>query len=386
MNGAEVIADKTAIAQLSDTPPAILVHSSSVNKQKPPRTAPIPATAQPVSLTALTPSHVIQHFNADEWEAFVLEALAASEPRYARIERRGGAGDQGRDVIACTANTPHAGPFDLYQCKAYGKAIGLGDVWLELMKLCAFTHRGEYPVPRQYRFAAPHGVTTPLGNLLDNPVMLRRQLIEHWATRNESKAPKGQNFPLTPDLRAYVNRFDFSIVHYRPINELLDLHKKTPHWSTRFKRDYPARPKADAPPSIVQPHEMRYVRQLLDAYGQQVGTTLADVTALSSSQTLYQHFHGCRTDFFMADGLNRFYRDQSAEGAFEHVKEQVEQGIRNTVLAPHRNGYYRVCATLSQAAGLALAQTEWCYCVQPGDKSGLCHHLANDDKLTWVQP
>jgi len=88
----------------------------------------------------------------------------------------------------------------------------------------------------------------------------------------------------------------------------------------------------------------------------------------------------------MADSLNRFYRDQFPEGAFEHVKEQVEQGVRNTVLAPHANGYYRVCATLNQAAGLAMAQTEYVYCVQPGDKSGLCHHLANDDKLKWVQP
>ena len=88
----------------------------------------------------------------------------------------------------------------------------------------------------------------------------------------------------------------------------------------------------------------------------------------------------------MADGLNRFYRDAQFPGAFEHVKAQVEQGIRNTVLRPHSNGYHRVCEVLAQAALLPLAKTEYEYCVVPGDKQGICHHLANDDIIKWVQP
>ncbi len=344
------------------------------------------ASKQLVSLSVLTPPQVIQHFSADDWEAFVLEALGASEPKYARIERRAGAGDMGRDVIAYSVDPPQIGPIDVYQCKAYGQSLGLSDIWTELGKLCVFTQRGDFPLPRKYRFAAPQGVTTPLGNLLDRPLELRSKLIERWATQCESKVSQGQTFPLTGALKRYVEQFDFSIVYYCTVNDLLDLHKKSSHWHTRFKRDYPERPKADAPPHDPQPHEMRYVRQLLDAYGQHTGTTLTDIAALVTNQTLSQHFHGCRTDFFMADGLNRFYRDQFPEGAFEHVKSQVEQGVRNTALAPHQSGYHRVCATLSQAAGLALAQTEYVYCVLPGDKSGLCHHLANDDKLKWVQP
>lgn len=334
----------------------------------------------------LTPPQVIQHFNEDDWESFVVEALGGSEPKYARVERRAGAGDKGRDVIAYTKEPPDVAPLDIYQCKAYAKPLGLSDIWTELGKLCVYTQRGDFPVPRFYRFAAPHNVTTPLGNLFDKPDELRKRLIENWTAQCESKVSQGQTFPLTGALKKYVDGFDFGIVHYCPVTTLLDLHKKTPHWHTRFKRDYPQRPAPDVPPTQPQPHEMRYVRQLLDAYGQHAGVTLADVTSLGAHQTLSEHFHGCRTDFFMADGLNRFYRDQFPEGAFEHVKDQVHQGVRNTALAPHANGYHRVCATLTQAAGLALAQTEYVYCVQPGDKSGLCHHLANDDKLKWVQP
>lgn len=361
------------------------MYTTPVAKRPADRTS-TPATAHAVSWSVLTPPQVIQHFNEDDWEAFVLEALGEYVPKYARVERRGGAGDKGRDVIACTADTPQAGPFDIYQCKAYGKALGLSEPWTELGKLCVFTHRGDFPMPRRYRFAAPHGVTTHLGNLLDKPDQLRDQVIERWASQCESKISQSQTFPLTGALKTYVEQFDFSIVHYCPINDLLDLHRKTSHWHVRFKRNYPTRPKADAPPPAPLPHEVRYVRQLLDAYGQHTGTVLTDIAALAAHHTLSQHFHGCRTDFFMADSLNRFYRDAQFPGAFEHIKAQVEQGIRNTALRPHPTGYHRVCATLEQAATLPLAKTEYDYCVEAGDKQGLCHHLANDDIVTWVQP
>ena len=356
-----------------------------MEEQTPEKSATTPTSTESVSLSVLTPAQVIQHFTDDEWEDFVLEALSAAEPAYARTERRGGAGDKGRDVIACTAATPDAGPWDLYQCKAYGKAIGLGDIWTELGKLCVFTYCKDYPVPRNYRFAAPHGVTTPLGNVLDKPDEIKSQLINRWKLQCESKISDAQTFPLTGDLKNHVEQFDFSIVHYRPVTELLDLHRKTTHWHVRFRRDFPDRPKPEAPPQVPQPHEMRYVRQLLDAYQQYAGTAFRDPTALESNNSLSEHFHGCRTDFFMADSLNRFYRDARFQGAFDHIKNQIHQGIRNIVLAPHQDGYRRVCATLNQAATLPLAKSDYEYCVEAGDKQGICHHLANDDKLAWIE-
>lgn len=354
-------------------------------KREPSKT-PTPASAQPVSLSVLKPAQVVQHFNDDEWEAFVLEALGAMDPPYARIERRGGAGDKGRDVMAHLDGGLQAGQCDLYQCKAYSKPLGMGNVWTELGKLCVYTYLGTYPVPRRYRFAAPHGVTTPLGNLLDKPTELKQELIERWPQHCESSISQGTTYPLDGDLKAYVEAFDFNIVHYHPLNELLDLHRKTKHWHTRFKRDYPTRPKSPTPPPEPQPHEMRYVRHLLDAYGEYRNVEMTDVRALDSDQQLSKHFQGCRTDFFMADGLNRFYRDAQFPGAFEHVKDQVEQGVRNILLSDHPHAYQRLCQTLSQASVLPLAKTDYEYCVMPGDKQGLCHHLANDDRLSWVQP
>lgn len=344
------------------------------------------AVAQPVSLSVLTPLQVITHFDADNWEAFVREALSASVPPYIRVESKGGGGDKGRDVVAHYHPSVGSNLLDIYQCKAYNKSLAFDDLATELGKLCVFTHEGVYPVPRQYRFVAPLDVTTMCGDILDNPDEIRKRLMDSWATKCESKISKSRTLPLSGNLKTYVEQFDFSIVHYRPASELLDLHQKTPHFRVRFKREYPTRGKAESPPPEPQSNEMRYVNQLLEAYGQHTGSTLANIGELSAHPNLSEHFKGCRKDFFMADGLNRFYRDAQFPGAFEHIKKQVEDGIRNTVFKPQPNGFVRVCEVLEQAAVLTLAQTEYDYCVEVGDKQGICHHLANDDKVKWVQP
>lgn len=56
--------------------------------------------AHAVSPSVLTPAVVIQTYNEDEWEEFELELAAAFEPTYAHLDRIGGAGDKGRDIVA----------------------------------------------------------------------------------------------------------------------------------------------------------------------------------------------------------------------------------------------------------------------------------------------
>jgi len=66
----------------------------------------------------------IKIFSPDEWEEFVLEWLSTKESQYVTIERLGGAGDKGRDVIGYK-NKPvnNIYNWDNYQCKQYNKAL-----------------------------------------------------------------------------------------------------------------------------------------------------------------------------------------------------------------------------------------------------------------------
>ena len=346
----------------------------------------VPAEAQPVSPSVLKPEHVIQHYDSKEWEQFVLEYLGAEEPRYGLIEPKGGAGDKGRDILAHCEEPPKPGPVDIFQCKAYDHALYPGDVWVELGKLVVYTHRGDYPVPRRYRFVAPRGIGTALGDLLKRPDELRRRLVEEWSSRCESGISEKERFPLEGELKLFLEGFDFSVVGYIPVHELLRQHNRTPQWGARFPRDTHARPPHLEPPAEIQATELRYTKQLLEAYQDHLKAPMSDVESLGTQPSLLVHFRRARADFFKAEGLNRFYRDQFPEGAFDDVKGQVFDGVVETAEGAHDDGLARVRKTLEVASVMPLAQTDYTPCVEAAHKKGLCHHLANDDRLHWVKP
>jgi hypothetical protein len=329
---------------------------------------------------------VIQTYDDAEWERFVLEWMEGFDPPYHHFDRIGGAGDKGRDIVAYTGAPNTACALDVYQCKHYEHPIQPNEIWCELGKLCVYTHSGDYRLPRRYRVVAPRGVGGKLGDLLARPLDLRGGLIERWDEKCRDKISAAGTFALEGALLEHVKAFDFSIVGYVPVHELLEQHRRTPHWHRRFKRDFPARPAPEDAPEAIQAYEFRYIRQLLDAYADHLRTPVPDVASLTAQPPLTDHLHRSRTDFFMADSLNRFYRDQFPEGAFDHIKKQILDGVIDTTNAPHADGLARVRATVQQAAQLPLARTDYEPYVEPGDKKGVCHHLSNDDKLRWVQP
>lgn len=343
------------------------------------------AATQPVCPSVLTPAQVIQTYDDVQWEEFILEYLGASKPPYVLIERKGGAGDKGRDIVAHLDLLLKAGSFDIFQCKAYLTGLTPSEIWVELGKLCVFTFRGDFPIPRCYRFVAPKGVGTSLGDLLQKPAELRSQLIENWPKHCEGKISKTDGFALIGQLKSYVENFDFSIVSYVPVNVILDQHRTTKHWHQRFKRDYPDRPKADMPPTVPTLFELQYIQQLLAAYADHLKTPVPDISSLNSHSNLVEHLHRSRTDYFMADSLNRFYRDQFPAGAFDHVVKHVFDGVIETAETDFPDALARVRETVKNAATLTLSQTEYTRYVEPGDKKGICHHLANDNKLRWVK-
>ncbi len=67
------------------------------------------------------PEDRIRLFSAAEWEGFVHEWVDSLRDDYELIERCGGAGDIGRDVITTVRNGN--GAWDNYQCKHYGNSL-----------------------------------------------------------------------------------------------------------------------------------------------------------------------------------------------------------------------------------------------------------------------
>jgi hypothetical protein len=332
----------------------------------------------------LTVRQIVGAYLPTQWEDFIEEWSLSLKPPYVKVEHIGGPGDKGRDVVCLLQEPCVTGQWDNFQCKHYNHPLMPGDVWGELAKLCFFTWNGTYPRPRRYRFVAPHDVGPKLHLFLSKPLDLRAELIKWWA--------KEGAYDLGPDpvqiegpLRAYVEAFDFSIVGCTPVNEIIEQHRKTPHWQNRFQQALPPRPKQAEIPDQPIPVESVYLGQLLRAYTQAVGRELTwpEVSALQKFST---HLKRSRRAFFRAEELYRFSRDLFPPGAFDRFKRQMYEGIADVVDADHPNGFERVVATTAAAATLQLGNCELNPLVEIGDRHGACHHLANDGVLTWVKP
>lgn len=332
----------------------------------------------------LTPQQIISCYADDQWEKFIEEWMYGFDPPYTHVARLSGPGDMGRDVVGYLGEPSSNCEWDNYQCKHYGRPLSATRIWVELAKLCYYTHLQAYTIPRKYRFVAPREVSPALIQLFLKPNELRSQLIANWQRYCESKIIS-EKVPLKGALLKHVNDFDFSIVWYVPLAEVILQHRRTQYWSLRFKRTVPSRPSVEGAPDEPQTYEARYVRQLLDAYGDVKKETFSHHKDIEPHHQYREHFRRSREKFFQAEQLNRFSRDNFPPGAFESLKQEVYDGVVDTSEREYLNGFSRVLATTDRATSIALSQNELAAHAQSGDKIGICHHLANEDRLMWVK-
>jgi hypothetical protein len=335
--------------------------------------------------TRLTPRQIIQHYFPEDWELFVREWMDGFNPPYHFKDKLGGAGDMGRDVVGYDGEPSSCGPWDNYQCKHYKQPLSPTDIYTELGKLCVFTFQKKYTVPRRYRFVAPLGVGPKLFRYLENPELLRAELIANWPAYCETKISDSESFPLTGDLKRYVESFDFSIVGYIPVDDILEQHCRTAHWSRRFQIEAPQRPENSPPPAGVQPAEAVYLKRLFEAYSDHLESAVNVVSDLQARKDLQDHYHLTREFFYSAEMLGRFSRDNFTPGAFEKVKTQVYHGVADVTRGDHSDGYKCLVATTQRSLDVPIGNTPLKPYLEPSDLQGVCHHLANDGKLRWVK-
>lgn len=330
---------------------------------------------------SIPPIERIKLFSADQWEA-VVDEWASSLPGYELVERAGGAGDKGCDVIATVDSSDPDSDWDNFQCKHYDHPLAPGDIWVELGKLCYYTHIGDYSVPRAYRFVSPRGVGTKLLNLIKKPEKLREGLIANWAAKCASQITTTKSVPLEGPLLDHVNAFDFTRIGHLPTPQLIEQHRATPYFAVRFGLGLPARPASPSPPETIAAEEIRYVGQLLTAYGDNQDTTYASPASLTVP--LMRHLQRARESFYCAEALRSFSRDTLPDGAFDNLQDQIFNGVVDTAEADHACGLTRVNATTTHATNLELTSSALLGRVEPNDRKGIVHQLANDDRLTWV--
>jgi hypothetical protein len=326
----------------------------------------------------------IRLFSDKEWELFIQEWVDSLRDDYELVEKCGGAGDMGRDVIATVKDGD--GAWDNYQCKHYQKALTPGDVWIELGKLAFYTLKGAYSQPRNYFFVAPQGVGPSLSNLLKKPHELRDGLIANWDRACRTEITKTAVVECDAVMKAHIESIDFSIFKTKPVLRIIEEHAKTRWHVARFGGGLPPRPEPELPPSVPSDDEAVFVGQLRRAYADHLKQDVKDVdVGLASRQDLRDHFHDARVEFYSAEGLRTFSRDTLPAGEFEKLQDEVHSGIRDDVRGDHADGYRRVVAAVKTARMLPLTSHPLCSRIHTRDKGGICHQLANDGKVWWVK-
>jgi hypothetical protein len=298
------------------------------------------------------------------------------------VLRFSGANDKGIDVAGFTDGKHLKGVWDNYQCKHFDKGITPGEAWPELGKILWYSFKGDYKAPRAYYFVAPKGTGTTLSQYLSNTALLKEQLKKAWDKKVKDAITSTEAIELTGDFAKHVESFDFSIFQPISVREVIDQHRATPYFLQRFGGGMPARPKPGTPPTAIQASESRYVAQLMEAYGEHKKLVFADPSTLPKGE-LSDHFNRQREQFYHAESLRVFVRDKVEHGTFESLQEEIFQGVVDISTSAHDDGYACVKAVTAAAQNLPLDAHPLGTAAFVQDKRGICHQLANDDRLKW---
>jgi len=345
----------------------------------------LPTASCVVSGPPIEPLTRLLVYNDDQWESFILEWVAEClKGKYLQVQKFGGAGDKGIDIAAFCDAQKLAGVWDLYQCKHYDHPIAPSDIWPEIGKVLWHSFSKTFAAPRAYYFVAPRDVGTKLNLLLNNSIELRTQVLEIWDPTIIDKIGKAP-VPLTGAFRDYVEKFDFSIFQSLPPRDLVEQHRSTSFFLGRFGGGLPSRPKPPGAPSEISVIESVYISKLLDAYGDHKKVPTPTLSELAQWKPLKDHFLRQREAFYHAESLRVFIRDKVEAGTFESLQTEILDAIIDVTESDHADGFECVKQALVAAQNLPLTGHALGSTALTSDKRGICHQLANEDRVKWTK-
>ncbi|MDC9513097.1 hypothetical protein PSH47_04915 [Pseudoalteromonas sp. CST5] len=326
-----------------------------------------------------TPEQRLLFFDDEKWEMFIEQCARQLqiEGNYIHVHRLGGAGDKGRDVCGYTRELPEESSWDLYQGKFYGSTLSPSAFASDLAKFLWFVFSKAYSRPSNYYICALK-VGPSLLDFTLNPNKFKAWILDEWEEKSGNFATFKKE--LTPELKSFIQNFPFEIFKIKPPAELLEIHSRSnKHW--QMFGVLPARQSNPVMPETPDTNEEQFVKALMEIYLESAQLGLPQISDIPKK--FQKHFKAQRMLFYSAEGLNRFSRDK-LPGAFDELKDQVEIGIGSTLSYPHADGLIRLKEVIDIANVLQVSANPLSNRLQAGDLGGTCHHLANENRVKWV--
>lgn len=318
---------------------------------------------------------------ATELELFVRKWVKLLENDYFYVKQFAGTGDLGRDVVGFCDKNLHQGVWDNYQCKQYGTTLNTDKCILEIAKTLYYAYSGEFTAPRYYYFVAPKGLNRKFETLIYNPNNLKKYLIENWDKYCKEKIISNNVIILNNELKNFILSFDFSNIKEIDINDMLDHRKIGFLLNEWFGHDLPEPPKGITPIDINK-NESIYINKLFKCYESESNNKINNIDDIRNSKRYFKHFNQQRERFFCSDNFKRFYRESLYGGQIEELEDDIYDGIFEVLYDEHKNSFSKMNKTLIKSTSIENHGLLSKY-LNSKIKQGICHHLANDDKIDW---
>lgn len=343
----------------------------------------LPSTPVSISGPPVTPAQRIAFYSPDDWEHFIREWAIALRPSYIQIKRLGGSNDKGADVAGFKTDEGFEGHWDCFQGKHYAKPLGWSDAFPEMLKVFAGTVNGHYRLPDLYAFLAPKGCGTGFNRLLSKPTELGQEFM------TELGKPKGVAARLDASLRDRVRSLaevtDFAMFKSVELVDAIATHRTTAYHVARFGGPLPPRPPAAGAPAAIGELETRYVGQLMGVYREAQSVDDLMPETLHNHPHLAKHFQRQRESFYSAESLRLHARDAVPPGTFEALQDDVHSGVIEIAESNHVSSMERLTQVLQASTQIDLSSHALTTISQTDDRKGICHQLANEDRLTWMR-
>lgn len=334
----------------------------------------------------LPPINKVFSMDDHSFEEFINEWLyGCYSNKYSNIQRSGGAGDKGRDIVATYKN----GDCDYFQCKHYNSPLSPSEFYIELGKLCYYTFIKAYQIPLKYYIVASHDIGPKLTDLINNTDKLKKELLNNWDSHCKQHIKQSFIIELNDDLKSHIENFNFSIIEHIPIQKIIDEHIRTIYGKIRFGGIKVQSPKNLSPTIEITKQELPYIRALLEAYSEYAKISFPDVKSLETNKTLREDLQSQRKYFYSAETIRRFVRDTfTNENDFQRLENEIYEGIKEIHEENYQNGYKRLKKDLMQASLINTSKSlldSKLNLIGGSEKKGVCHMLVEDKSISWVK-
>lgn len=324
-------------------------------------------------------------YSGETWEEFVWEwAESLEKEGYVTVNGLGGSYDHGADVAAFLTSRKTDGPWHCYQAKCYEKAITPAVAYPEMFKIIWAVAVGKYSVfPERYWFVAPK-VGLALKQILARPDQLKAAFLV-WVAENAPKLTRQYGDSALQRTIVLAQSLHFSCFDAPETEKVLEQHAKSRYHAARFRRPLPDRPPAEETPQDIGEHETPYVQKMQDVYEERYGPSVSTLEQVEKNPEAKANLQNQREAFYRAEQLRTFCRDSVPPGTFAWVQKAVYSGVKEVEEDDHETGWARLKAVVNTAQIMHLGSNQLIDKVEPDDRKGICHQLANDGKLTWVR-